>query len=303
MLNRLGTATNQELMRYATYASVAAAGSIVIIKFVAWFITDSLSLLGSLADSVLDVLSSLINMAAVYYALRPADYEHRFGHGKAEDVAGLAQSTFIAGSALFIGIEAVKRFIHPVHMDHQMVGIVIMIISTILTVTLVGFQRYVINRTGSIIIHADSLHYFSDILVNLSIIGSLTASLIWSIEWLDWILAIIITLYILYGAWEIGFKAFNRLVDREWDDNKRKKIVDTAMTFSEVKGVHQLRTRDAGIKSFIQFHLELDGALTLNKAHEICDNVEAAIIKLFPQSEILIHPDPAMINEDHKTKV
>lgn len=303
MLNRLNTATNQELMRYATYASVASAGSIVIIKFIAWFITDSLSLLGSLADAVLDVLSSLINLLAVYYALRPADYEHRFGHGKAEDVAGLAQSTFIAGSALFIGIEAIKRFIHPVHMDYHIVGIVVMIVSTVITFSLVFFQRYVIKRTGSTIIHADSLHYFSDILVNLSIIGSLIASLIWSIEWLDWILAIVITLYIFHGAWEIGFKAFNRLVDREWDDEKRKKIVDAALMFPEVKGVHQLRTRDAGIKSFIQFHLELDGLLTLNKAHEICDKVEAEIIKLFPQSEVLIHPDPAMINEDHKTKV
>lgn len=279
-------------MRFATYFSVATALIIIIVKVVAWVYTDSLSILASLADSFLDIIASLINLFAVHYALQPADEDHRFGHGKAEDIAAFAQSAFITGSALFIVIEAIGRVIKPQEMQHESIGIAVMCISTILTFALVSFQKHVISKTGSGVIKADFLHYMMDLVVNAMVIASLLASMFMDISVLDTIISLIIAAYIFKGAWGVGRGAFDNLMDKEMPDSDRAKILECILANKNVHGVHDLRTRISGMKSFIQFHVELDGSMTLNMADSIADALEKSLIILFPNSEVIVHQDP-----------
>jgi len=280
------------LMRLATMASIAAATSIVLVKVVAWLITDSLSLLSSLVDSVLDILASLVTFAAVRYALRPADDDHRFGHGKAEDIAAFAQSAFIAGSGLFIGIEAIKRLIQPHPLEHHMVGIGVMLFSIVVTLCLLVFQHYVIARTHSTAIKADALHYRSDLFVNLAVIIAFLGS--WYFQWeaLDPLFALGIAFYVFHAAWKVGRGAFDNLMDKEFPDEQRNKIIQAVLEHKHVLGVHDLRTRGSGATPFIQFHLELKGDLKLRDAHRISHEVEEKVLTLFPHAEITIHQDP-----------
>ncbi len=280
-------------MKIATIASITVASIIVLIKFFAWVKTDSLVILSSLIDSMLDVATSTINFVAVRYALQPPDKEHRFGHGKAEDIAALAQTIFIVGSGLFIVVEAVSRFfnLHPIQQEET--GIIIMVISMVMTLGLVIFQKYVVHKTKSGVITADSYHYITDILANLLIIISLFASQKYGFMWIDPLLALIVAGYIFAGAWKISVRAFQNLMDREFDEKDRERIKNIVLAHPDVKGVHDLRTRAAGLRSFIQMHLELDGKITLNKAHEIADGLEQQIAKEFPHAEVMIHQDPA----------
>jgi ferrous-iron efflux pump FieF len=284
---------NLGLVRYASYASVAVASFLILIKLGAYLATHSVVLLASLIDSLLDVAASFINLIAIRHALVPADDEHRFGHGKAEPIAGLAQAAFIAGSALFLIVESGNRLFHPLMIKHGTLGIVVMIISTISTVGLVYYQRYVIKKTGSIAIKADSLHYLGDVLVNLSIIVALVLSIY--LEWYiaDPLFALGVAAYVLYNAWEIVKGAMDQLMDRELPDEERNRITEIARRHPEVHDIHELRTRTSGYIRFIQMHLEMDPLLTLQKAHQISDEVEAEIHKSFPNSEVIIHEDPA----------
>ena len=285
------------LLRLATRAAVAVAVLLIIMKMAAWFLTDSVAILSSLMDSVLDVGASLVNMYAVAHALVPADREHRFGHGKAEALAGLAQSAFISGSALFLVAEAGQRLIEPQPIIRDGIGISVMVLSIFLTLGLVIFQRQVVKRTRSTAISADSMHYRGDILANLGVIVALV--LAGNFGWIraDAIIALLVAAYILFGAWGIVKNALDQLMDRELPEAQRKRIRDIAMAHGEVDDVHDLRTRSAGIQTFIQFHLELDGELPLSKAHEIADNVEAQIQSAFPGAEVIIHQDPAGLEE------
>lgn len=280
------------LMRLATYASVATATAIIIMKLLVWLLTDSLSLLSSLVDSVLDVGASLISFFAVRYALQPADEDHRFGHGKAEDIAAFAQSAFIAGSGLFISIEALHRFFNPQSVVHGWIGVAVMVASSVLTLGLLAFQRYVISQTNSSAIKADSLHYRVDLLVNVLVIMAFVIMDFSSLFVIDPIFAMIIAGYISFGAWKVGKEAFDNLMDREFSDEDRNKIIEATFNSKKVRGVHDLRTRRSGIKPFIQFHLELDGDMTLNEAHNISNRIESEVLKLFPDAEVLIHQDP-----------
>lgn len=280
------------LMRLATYASVTVAGLIIVAKFFAWIVTDSLSMLSTLVDSMLDILVSIINMAAVHYALKPADEDHRFGHGKAEDIASFAQAAFIAGSAVFITIEAITRLVTPHTIESPRLGIAVMVYSIVLTVALLVFQRYVINRTRSTVISADSMHYKTDLLVNLAVIVALLGSMFWDTLYMDTLIALAIAAYIFKSAWEIGREAFNKLMDKELDEPTRDQIKAIVLEHKEVKGMHDLRTRYSGIQLFIQFHLELDGSVTLYDAHKIAEEVEKDILKAFPNAEVTIHEDP-----------
>jgi ferrous-iron efflux pump FieF len=158
-------------MRLATYASVTVASVLIVTKFAAWVMTDSVSLLSTLIDSLLDVAASGLNLIAVHHALQPADFEHRYGHGKAEALAGLGQAAFISGSAAFLLIEAGQRIFNPKTIDNSEIGIAVMVVAIALTVVLVAFQRYVVRKTGSLAIGADSLHYQTDVLVNASVPG------------------------------------------------------------------------------------------------------------------------------------
>ena len=288
---------NARLMRLATYASVSVAGFLIIIKLIAWLATDSVSVLSSLVDSVLDSIASLINLIAVRHALTPADQEHRFGHGKAESIAGLGQAAFIAGSAAFLIFESVRRFVTPQEISHGTVGIGVMAVSIVLTFLLVRYQMHVVRKTKSTAISADSLHYRGDLLVNAAIIVSLLLSTRLAMTWVDPAIAIIIAVYILYNAWLVARDALNALMDREFPDEDRQRILDIATAHSQVKGAHDLRTRRSGVQPFIQLHLELDGDMTLNDAHIISDQVEADIIAAFPGAEVIIHQDPEGLAE------
>ncbi len=292
---------NARLMRLATYASVSVAAFLIVIKLAAWLVTDSVSVLSSLVDSILDSIASLINLLAVRHALLPADREHRFGHGKAESIAGLGQAAFIAGSAAFLIFESVRRFITPQEISHGTVGIGVMAVSIVLTFLLVRYQMHVVRKTGSTAISADSLHYRGDLLVNAAIIVSLILSTQLAMTWVDPTIAIVIALYILYNAWLVARDALDALMDREFPDNDRQRILDIATAHPQVKGAHDLRTRRSGVQPFIQLHLELDGAMTLHDAHIISDQVEADIIAAFPGAEVIIHQDPEDISEQMPT--
>jgi ferrous-iron efflux pump FieF len=285
-------ASAARLMRWATYASVTVAGLLIASKFMAWLLTDSVSLLSTLIDSMIDAAASLINLIAVKHALEPADEEHRFGHGKAEALAGLAQSAFIVGSAMFLLIEAGQRIFNPKSLTHTEIGYGVMAFSIVLTLALIIFQRYVVRQTGSVAIRADSVHYQTDILTNISVIVSLFLVSYFGFEWADPLVAIGIAFFILYSAWQIATEVLQILMDRELPDEDRKRIRDIALAEEGVLGVHDLRTRSSGIQTFIQLHLQISGEMKLVDAHQIADAVELKISAAFKNAEVIAHQDP-----------
>ena len=286
-----------KLMRWATYASVAVAIVLIIIKTMAYLLTGSVAILSSLIDSFLDFLASGINLFAVRHSLVPADHDHRYGHGKAEAIAGLAQSAFIVGSALFLIFEAINRFSHQQVLENGMVGIGVMLITIALTGLLVKFQRYVVKKTGSIAITADSLHYAGDLLLNLSVIVALILSIYLDWQIADPIFALMIALYILRSAWVIGKQSLAQLMDQELPDEVREEIKAIALQHPEVLNLHELRTRSSGRQYFFQLHLEMDGELKLKEAHQIANAVEIEICKAFPNAEVIIHEDMEGLHE------
>jgi ferrous-iron efflux pump FieF len=285
----------------ATYASVSVAVVLIVAKLGAWLLTDSVSLLSSFADSVLDAAASLVNLLAVRSALQPADREHRFGHGKVESLAGLAQAAFIAGSGVFLLLESVDRLISPRAVDHGLIGIAVMGFSIKLTVALVGFQIYVVKRTNSIAIAADSLHYRIDILVNFAVIVSLLLASFGGWQLADPLFAILIVAYMGSGAYKILRQSLKDLMDTEFPEADRARIRDIVLAHPDVLDIHDMRTRSSGPDAFIQLHIEMDGDLTLLAAHEISDQVMLSVEKAFPNAEVLIHQDPEGVEErrDH----
>jgi len=294
-------ANHGRLMRLATYASVSVAAILIAIKFVAWLATDSVAMLATLVDSMLDAAASLVNLFAVRQALTPADREHRFGHGKAEPLAGLVQSAFIAGSALFLFVEVGRRFVHPKAIDQGALALAVMGVSVALTVALVFFQRYVVRKTASLAISADRLHYFGDLLANVSVAIALVLAVEFGLQWADPIFGAIIAVYIVWSAWEIIRQSLDQLMDRELPDEERKRIREIALSHPEVRSVHDLRTRTSGRDIFIQLHIELDPSVTLTHAHVVSDAVEAKLRDAFPAAEVIIHQDPEGVDEPRRT--
>jgi ferrous-iron efflux pump FieF len=297
---RLNSEDAGRLMRRATYASLTVALVLIIAKLIAWGVSDAVSLLATLIDSVLDALASLINLLAVRHALTPADREHRFGHGKAEALAGLGQAAFIAGSAGFLLLESARRFANPVALDTYGLGVAVMVFSMAATLGLLWYQRRVIRQTGSTAISADALHYRTDLLVNGSVIVALWLS-VKGWPGFDPLFAVAIALYILYSAWEIVTQASDHLMDRELPDEEREQIKAIARSHPEVRGMHDLRSRRSGIDTFIQMHLELDDELRLLRAHTISDEVEQRLQQAYPTAEIIIHIDPVSVVPDEPT--
>jgi ferrous-iron efflux pump FieF len=285
------------LKKSAAIASVAVAAGLICAKAVAYFATGSVSLLSTLVDSLLDFAASMINLIAIRHAAQPADREHRFGHGKAEPLAGLGQSAFIAGSAVFLLVQAGERIVKQQPITNEAVGVAVMVMSIVLTLGLVLFQRTVIRRTGSLAIGADALHYKSDLLVNLGVIGALLLSTHVGWRLADPLFAIGVAIYILYSAWQILSGSFNLLMDRELPEADRARIRKIVSAHPSVISIHDLRTRSSGTQAFIQFHLELDGNLTLIDAHTISDEVMRDVERAFPNAEVLIHEDPYGIPE------
>lgn len=279
------------LLRLATRASLAVASTLIIAKAVAWWLSGSVSLLAGLTDSLLDGAASFLNLLAVHYALRPADDDHRYGHGKAEALSGMAQALFIAVSACLIGFQAVERIQNPEPIGSPGLGIAVMLLSLVLTFALLTFQHKVIKETGSAAIRADSLHYRSDMLLNMGILLALV--LAWfGWQQLDAWFGLGISLYILWSAFQIARETVSVLMDQELPTDVSERMLELACSVPGVLGAHDLRTRISGNHWFVQLHLELPGSLTLSVAHALCDQVEAAINNEYPKAEVLVHADP-----------
>ena len=289
------------LMRLASLASVGAALLLIALKFGAFLETQSVSLLSTLFDSALDAAASIVNLIAVRQSLVPADAEHRFGHGKAEPLASLVQVAFILGSSIVLLTEVVDHFMTPQQVAAPEVGIGVMVISLIVTGLLVLFQRHVVRTTGSIAIKSDQAHYASDFLVNGSVIVALVLSAYFGLWWIDPAMGLIIAIYIAGTALSIGKHALDMLMDREMDEADRTRIKEIVRAHPQVLNLHDLRTRAAGRDKFIQFHLELEGSLSLSDAHRISDAVETEVRAAFPGAEVIIHEDPAGVVEQRAT--
>lgn len=261
---------------------------LIILKIYGYIETNSLSIFSSLADSFLDILISSINLLAIFYALKPADEDHRFGHTAIEDIAGLAQAAFLTGSGMVILLEGINRFFNPIELEQASLGITIMLAVIAITLALVIIQKYVARKTNSLILQADSLHYETDVLMNLAII----IALYFGKSNLDIIIAICISFYIGSSAFKIGKKSFDNLMDKEMPEEMKNRIYETIRQHEEIKGFHQLKTRFSGRKIFIQMHVELDRNLSLSTAHKITDKLEQSLIEQFSDAEVIIHQDP-----------
>ncbi|MEA3404689.1 MAG: cation diffusion facilitator family transporter [Pseudomonadota bacterium] len=283
------------LIRIATYASVAIAVTLLLLKIVAWLQTDSVSILASLLDSAIDIIASVLILVAVQIAQTPPDKEHRFGHGKAEPLAALAQSVFITGSAIYLLIYAVERIINPQELTSPEIGLWLMLISLSLTFALVVFQRYVILQTQSTAIKSDSLHYISDIMANILVIIGLWLS---HLLWLDPLLAVGIVAWILYSAFQIAREAGDQLLDRELPETVRLEIQKIILSTPEVQGFNDLRTYQSGPNRFVQVDLELDDKLTLKESHQITENVTSALVSAFDNLDVMIHQEPVSLHND-----
>lgn len=282
-----------QLVRLASVASVCVAILLILAKAYAWGLSSSTAILSSLVDSLMDASAALVNFWAVQQALTPPDREHRFGHGKAEALAGLAQAAFIAGSAAFLILEATSKLSNPHPIDNSDLGMIVMVLSIALTFALVIFQKFVIHQTQSFAVSTDSLHYVGDILSNGAVILALILADKLNFPIADPIFAIGIAFYIMWSAWIIFREAFDHLMDRELPDNIRAEIQRIVLTHPEVKSLHDLRTRSSGATSFIQLHLVMDPDISLKDAHRIADEVEQRVIAAFPGVEVIVHQDPA----------
>ncbi len=288
---------NARLMRLATYAAVATAVALISMKGVAVYLTGSVAMLGTLLDSLLDGAASLLNLVAVRHSLTPADDEHRFGHGKAEALAGLGQSIFIFASAGYLVFESTARFIDPVPLGNSLAGIVVTVLAIFVTLALVAFQRHVVQRTNSLAIEADSTHYRGDLFMNLAVVAALVLSGFLGVHWADAVFGLAIAALIGFSAARIALGAYDQLMDREFSEADRERIKAIALSHPEAINIHDLRTRSSGIYTFIQFHLELDSGISLLNAHRISDDVEARVKEAFPGAEVIIHQDPAGLEE------
>ncbi|CEL31643.1 MAG: cation diffusion facilitator family transporter [Pseudomonas sp.] len=279
------------LLRLATRASVAVACTLIVAKAIAWWLSGSVSMLAGLTDSALDGVTSLLNLLAVHYALRPADDDHRYGHGKAESLAGMAQALFIGGSAVLIAFQAYERLNNPQPLGAPWLSIGVIVFSLLLTLALLVLQHRVIKATGSNAVRADSLHYRSDMLLNGSILIALVLAG-FGFEQLDAWFGLGIAVYILWSAVQIARESFSVLMDEELPTDVSQHMLELACSVPGVLGAHDLRTRISGNHWFVQLHLELPGELTLSVAHGISDQAADAIHKAYPRAEVLVHADP-----------
>jgi cation diffusion facilitator family transporter len=279
------------LLRLATRASVAVACILIVAKAIAWWLSGSVSMLAGLTDSTLDGVTSLLNLLAVHYALRPADNDHRYGHGKAESLAGMAQALFIGGSAVLIALQAYDRLKYPEPVGAPWISIGVIVFSLALTLALLMFQHRVVKATGSNAVRADSLHYRSDMLLNGSILIALVLAG-FGLHQVDPWFGLGIAAYILWSAVQIARESFAVLMDEELPPEVSQHMLELACSVPGVLGAHDLRTRISGNQWFVQLHLELPGELTLSVAHGISDQAAAAIHTAYPRAEVLVHADP-----------
>ena len=285
-------AERSRLTARAAMASTAMAITLIAMKTWAAIHTSSMAMLGSLADSGLDLVASLIVLLAVHIAAQPADYEHRFGHGKAEALAALVQVVLISLSAIFIGFRSVRRLLTGAQTADAELGIAVSLIAMVLTAVLIAYQRHVVRRTGSLAIGTDRLHYSSDLMLNGSVIAALALDQFAGLTGADAVFGILIALWLLWGAWSASSHALDQLMDKEWPDELRERFLAAAKEYPELAGLHDFRTRTSGTHHFAQFHVWVPPEWTVQEAHDRLDRAEEALQKRFPNTEILIHVDP-----------
>ncbi len=281
-------------VKCAAFAATSVALLLVVLKLYAWLVTDASAMLASATDSMLDLFASLMNLVILRFALAPADKEHKFGHGKAESLAGLVQAAFVLGSALLLISNGVERVITPKAIVHTEVGIWVSIIAIFLTLALVVLQKVVIAKTQSLAISADSLHYQSDLLLNLGVLAALLLSQGYWIR-ADGIFTLMVGAHLMFGAAKIIWLSVQHLMDHELAPEEVEKIREIILSHDKALGMHELRTRQAGQQRFIQFHLELDDNLSLVEAHSIGVAIEKEIEQALAPCEVLIHHDPSSV--------
>lgn len=280
------------LTRRAALASLASALLLLVLKSVAAWQTGSVAMLGSLADTGLDLLASLVTLYGVWVASMPADTDHRFGHGKAEALAALFQVALISVSAAGIGWRALVHLAEDRPTADAPLGMAVSAIAIVTTFGLLAFQRHVVRRTGSVAIRADSVHYQSDLLLNLAVIAALALDQYAGLRGADPVLGIAIALWLAWGAFKASSLAIDQLMDREWPEEKRQRFLALAARHPELRGIHDFRTRRSGARDFAQFHMYVHPAMSVADAHDVMDEVEAEIAREFPDVEVLIHLDP-----------
>jgi ferrous-iron efflux pump FieF len=285
-------AERAKLTTRAALASIAMAITLIVLKSYAALQTSSMAMLGSLADSGLDLVASLVVLLGVRIAAVPADYDHRFGHGKAEALAALAQVILISLSAVFIGFRAVQRLLSGAQTADAELGIGVSIIAIALTAALISYQRHVVRRTGSLAIGTDRLHYSSDLMLNGSVIVALALDQFAGLTGADALFGLLIALWLLWGAWRASSHALDQLMDKEWPEDLRARFLAAAKDYPELAGLHDLRTRTSGTHHFAQFHVWVPPHWTVQEAHDRLDRVEDELLRRFPGTEILIHVDP-----------
>ncbi len=280
------------LRRRATLAAVAVSALLIAIKAVAWIMTDSVAILGSLMDSGLDFLASLITFFAVRVAMSPPDHEHRFGHGKADSLAGLGRGLLILVSAGFVGMEAVGRLVEPQMIRAESVALWVMGVSALASLLLALYQYYAYRQTRSLAIGADAANYGADVLVSIGAGVAVWLSAAPAYAMADPLFGFAIAIVIGVSAVAILVQSYDQLMDREVEDRHREQLKKIILAHPDVEGVHDLRTRRAGAHLFIQFHLELDPDMTLREAHRIADAVEASVRAVFPDADVIAHQEP-----------
>jgi ferrous-iron efflux pump FieF len=296
--NGADQARRDRLLKLATTVSVSVASTLAVLKLAAWLVTGSAAILSSLLDSLVDVAASGILLISVRHALRPPDRSHRFGHGKAEPLGAIAQAAFVGGSALLLIFESAGRFITPTPIVEVPLGIAVMTISLVATVLLVMFQRSVARRTESTAIEADRLNYVGDTATSVVVLAVLVVGQRPGWQWLDPAAAIGVALWLLVSAARIARRAVDHLMDRELPQEDRLRIAAIVRADAEVAGLHDLRTRSAGGTRFIELHVEMEGSLTLWQAHTVCDRLEAALSDAFPDAEVILHQEPAGLDDE-----
>jgi ferrous-iron efflux pump FieF len=287
------------LNRSAALASIGVALVLVGMKGWAAWITDSTAMLGSLADTVLDLVASLATLAGVWIAARPADDDHRVGHGKAEALAAMFQVVLISISAISLAARAVGQLIAGARTEAAEGGIVVSGIAIAITFGLLAWQRYVIRRTGSVAIATDHLHYKSDLALNLAVIAALALDHYARIVGADALFGLAIAAWLGWGAWGASQAAIEQLMDREWPDDKKRRFLEVLARHPELKGIHDLRTRTSGNHDFVQFHVWVAPEMSIREAHRVMDEIEEKLMHEFPGIEVLIHPDPEGLVDEH----
>ncbi len=284
--------TRALLTRSAAIASISVALLLAVLKSWAVWLTASTAMLGSLADTALDLVASIAMLVGVWIAAQPADDDHRFGHGKAESLAAMFQVILIVLSAAGIAFRAVLRLVEGGETRAAEQGIVVSVIAILATFALIAWQSHVVRRTGSVAIRTDSVHYQSDLLLNLAVIAALVLDQYLGFGLADPLFGLAIAGWLLWGAWRASSEAINHLMDREWPEDKRREFVERAARHPELSRMHDLRTRTSGDRDFVQFHVDMPGDMTVHQAHDIIERVEADLMEAFPDTEILIHIDP-----------